>query len=79
LSCVAAKATGEVRLDHNQIDPSSLSRRPLAHGEGVLGGSWAASVVNNTEIAQTAVWLPVHMGNVGLDAAIDREAAPHMV
>ena len=40
--------------------------RPLAHGEGFLSGSWAKSVANNAEVAQSAVWLPVHMGNVGL-------------
>jgi hypothetical protein len=28
------KVTGEVRLDSDQSDPSALSRRPLAHGEG---------------------------------------------
>ena len=37
LSCVAAKVTGEVRLDCGQSDPSALSRRPLAH----TSGSWA--------------------------------------
>ena len=57
--------TGELRLDCDQSDPSALSRRPLAHGEGFLGGSWAESVANNTEIARYAIRLPVHMGNVG--------------
>ena len=66
MSCVATKATGEVRLDCDQSDPSALSRRPLAHGEGFLGGTWAESVAYNAEIAQSVVWLPVHMGNVGL-------------
>ena len=61
----SAKATGEVRLDHNQINLSSLSRRPLAHGEGFPDGFWAAGAVNNTAISQTAVWLPVRLGNVG--------------
>ncbi len=32
----------------------------------VSGGFWAENLVNNTKIAQSAVWLPVHMGNVGL-------------
>jgi hypothetical protein len=54
-----------VRLDCDQFDPSALSRRPLAHGEGILGGSWAKSVANNAEIAQSLVWLLVYMGNVG--------------
>ena len=33
-----------------------------------MGGSWAESVANNAEIAQSVVWLPVHMGNVGMTA-----------
>ena len=45
---LASKAAGEVRLNHNQIDPSSLSRRALAHGYAFLGGSWDESIVNNT-------------------------------
>jgi hypothetical protein len=65
LSCVVAKATAEVRLDSDQSDPSALSRRTLAHDEGLLGGSWAKSVAGNAEITQSAVWLPVHMGNAG--------------
>jgi hypothetical protein len=68
---LASKAAGEVRLNHNQIDPSSLSRRALAHGEAFLGGSWEESIVNNTEIAQAAAWLPVHMGNVGIGGFSD--------
>lgn len=35
-------------------------------GEGFMGGPWAESVANNTEIAQSAFWLPIHLGNVGL-------------
>jgi len=31
----------------------------------MVRGSWAESVANNAEIAQSVVWLPVHMGNVG--------------
>ena len=30
-----------------------------------MGGSWAKNIGNNAEIAQSVVWLPVHMGNVG--------------
>ncbi len=62
-----AKDTEEMRLDCDQPDPSALSRRLLAHGEGFLGGSWAQSVANNAEMDQSLVRLPVHMGNVGLN------------
>ena len=61
-----------MRLDCDQSDPSALSRRPLAHGEGFLGGSWAESVANNAEIAQSVVWLPVHMGNVGIGVSLGK-------
>ncbi len=45
----------------------------------ILGGFWAENIVNNTKIAQSAVWLPVHMGNVGLAIVlkIARTAANH--
>ena len=35
-----------------------------------MGGSWAESVANNAEIAQSVVWLSVHMGNVGYSVGI---------
>ena len=37
----------------------------------MVRGSWAESVANNAEIAQSVVWLPVHMGNAGLSKEID--------
>lgn len=36
--------TGELRPDHDQIDPSALSRRPLDHGAGFLHGAWAGAL-----------------------------------
>ena len=54
----------EVRLDHHQIDLSAQLGQSLTHG-GVLGGFCAENIVYNTKFAQFAVWLPVHMGNVG--------------
>jgi len=36
-----------------------------------LGGSWAQIVADNAEMAQSLVWLPIHMGNVGLTLLVD--------
>ncbi|HUS54378.1 MAG TPA: hypothetical protein VMY41_10290, partial [Thermohalobaculum sp.] len=44
---------------------SGVPRSILAHGE-LFSHRRRLSLVRKTEMAQTAVWLPVHMGYVGL-------------